>query len=66
MTPHSETGLLHIFPRMSKYGLKPKGDYDAVLLWTEKMRTKNCVSKYGLKPKGDYDSSSSCKVKTSL
>ena len=38
----------------SKYGLKPKGDYDprleqGVLFWAIR------PSKYGLKPKGDYD-----------
>ena len=38
---------------MSKYGLKPKGDYDnQVSIPNESLAN---TSKYGLKPKGDYD-----------
>ena len=37
----------------SKYGLKPKGDYDKINL--SEIRIMLEESKYGLKPKGDYD-----------
>ena len=37
----------------SKYGLKPKGDYDFRL--PASIQSLSQLSKYGLKPKGDYD-----------
>ena len=40
---------------MSKYGLKPKGDYDQREQPVSYGDRAMAASKYGLKPKGDYD-----------
>ncbi len=40
---------------LSKYGLKPKGDYDGDYVAQNTLL--GFASKYGLKPKGDYDDS---------
>ena len=54
MTTRPSSSDVSMFLISSKYGLKPKGDYDQPGVNPALAATKS-LSKYGLKPKGDYD-----------
>ena len=52
MTPDARQPGFYPRIQLSKYGLKPKGDYD---IFDLSVTAAALMSKYGLKPKGDYD-----------